>query len=67
METVCPKISGFSMTILFRRSDDADEIIALANQIRKFCDCKGEESGDNKYSIIKELLKERPDAKTIRS
>ena len=43
------------------------EIIALANQIRKFCDYKGEESGDNKYSLIKELLKEQPKAKTIRA
>ena len=43
------------------------EIVALANQIRKFCDCRGDESGDNKYSIIKELLKEKPDARTIRS
>ena len=43
------------------------EIIALANQIRKFCDYKGEESGDNQYSVIKELLKEEPEVRTIRA
>ena len=43
------------------------EIIALAKQIREFADDKGKEYEDFKYSSLKELLKEQPDAKTIRS